>query len=346
MPRARDFSSSSLMIALIVLAVLSTSPSFAQPASPDRPPAAARPARAVARAAAARPKYRQLAPGVMRTIDPENQVAERVSRHNVVEVLTADPNYAERDWSQGKSPARDTVFRREIWSLEFAFKPVRFVHVDVPTPDGRLQRKLVWYLVYSVKNTGSEPVRFVPQFVLLSKDTGKVYPSRVIPLAIPHIRDREDPNRPLLNTSEMTGKIAPTPKGQDPTVWGVATWEDVDPSTDNFTIYVQGLTNADQWADPPGAYKQGNPPGTGREFFPKTLILNFWRPSDKEEEHEGEIRYENNSWAYGQLTERGFIAKKPDSPPRPIAVPQAVEVGADPDASEPAAGAPEADENP
>ena len=44
---------------------------------------------------------------------------------------SADPKYAERAWasgnSKGKSPARDTVFRRDIWSLEFSFKPVRFV---------------------------------------------------------------------------------------------------------------------------------------------------------------------------------------------------------------------------
>jgi hypothetical protein len=260
-----------------------------------------------------------LAPGVMTTVDPQRQTAEGSSRHNAIEILTADPTYGEREWSEGKSPARDTVFRRDIWSLEFAFKPIRFVHIDEPSPDGRMQRKLVWYLMYSVKNAGSEPVRFFPEFVLVSKDTGKVYPSRLIPLAVPLIRKREDANRPLLNTVEVSGKIAPTPKGQDPTIWGVATWEDIDPSTDYFAIFVQGLTNAYQWTDPPGVFQPGDPPGKGREFFAKTLILNFWRPSDKEEEHEGEIRFEDYSWAYGQLTPQGFIAKKPD--PAPAAVP-------------------------
>ena len=56
--------------------------------------------------------------------------------------------------------------------------------VDEPMPDGRMQNKLVWYLVYSVKNTSDKPVTFVPYFVLVGNDTHKVYPSRVIPLAV------------------------------------------------------------------------------------------------------------------------------------------------------------------
>ena len=117
------------------------------------------------------------------------------------------------------------------------------------------------------------------------------------------------------------GRIAPTPKGQETTTWGVATWEDVDPATDHFSIYVQGLTNAYRWVDPPGAYKKGNPPGTGRQFYPKTLVLNFWRPGDKEIEHEGEIRFENYAWAYGELTERRDLSLKNRDPAPRVAVP-------------------------
>ena len=43
----------------------------------------------------------------------------------------------------------------------------------------------------------------------------------MFPLATPLIRKREDPQRGLLNTSEMIGKIAPKPKGQDPTIWNL-----------------------------------------------------------------------------------------------------------------------------
>ena len=329
MRHARSFHLFSVLMGVVAFVAQDAGVTRAQQAAPPRPAPGKAPAAVARTATPVRPKFRKLAPNAMRTVDPERQLDEGYERHDVTEVLAADPTYAERAWargnSQGKSPAREAVFRHDVWSLEFSFKPVRFVHVDEPMPDGRMQNKLVWYLVYSVKNTSDKPVTFVPYFVLVGNDTHKVYPSRVIPLATPLIRKREDQNRPLLNTSEMIGRIPPTAKGQETTTWGVATWEDVDPATDHFSIYVQGLTNAYRWFDPPGAYKKGNPPGTGRQFYPKTLGLNFWRPGDKEFEHEGEIRFENYGWAYGELTARGFIAKKRDPAPRvaaPVAAPR------------------------
>jgi hypothetical protein len=50
--------------------------------------------------------------------------------------------------------AKDVTLRRPIWSLEFSFKPVRMVEVDVPQPEGRMRRKLIWYMVYRVRNLG------------------------------------------------------------------------------------------------------------------------------------------------------------------------------------------------
>ena len=74
------------------------------------------------------------------------------------------------------------------------------------------------------------------------------------------------------------------------TVWGVATWENVDPRIDRFSIYASGLTNAYRWEDPPGAYQPGDTLGKGRKFTRKTLKLNFWRPGDEYYEHEKEFR--------------------------------------------------------
>ncbi len=67
----------------------------------------------------------------------------------------------------------------------------------------------------------------------------------------------------------------------DRSVWGVATWVGIDPRIDFFSIYINGLTNAYRWTDPPGAFKAGDPPGTGRQYKHKTLQLNFWRPGDE-----------------------------------------------------------------
>ncbi|HEY2838271.1 MAG TPA: hypothetical protein VGJ26_03935 [Pirellulales bacterium] len=326
----RDMFSVARLAGLTGLVIAIGATSFAQPATPSAPAAggkaAARPAQVQPRAAAPktpaaktqsqqRAKYREIVPGVITTIDPEQQKEESFSRHDAIELLAKDPVFAERDWSQGKSPAKDVVFRRDIWSLVFSFKPIRFVRVDVPTPEGRMQRKLIWYMVYSVKNNSDKPVPlFSPRFVLEVKEPHKLYPDRLVPVAVPLIRKREDANRALLNTIEITRSIPPSPKGQDNSVWGVATWEDVDPRADHFSIYVEGLTNAYFWVDTPGIFKAGDKPGVGREFYSKTLILNFWRPSDTEHEHEDEIRYEGYRWEYGQLTSKGFVAKKPNPP--------------------------------
>ena len=255
--------------------------------------------------------FRQLAPGVLKTVGPRRALDETVSRHDVVELLAVDPKL---DW------ARDIPFRHDIWTLEFKFKPMRMIWVDVPQASGHMQRKLIWYLIYSVSNSGKvmhpvkdvnlsyetfgkkqlyevkmeeRPIRFVPEFLLeghqyMKDDTGftKVYPDRVIPVALDPIRLREDRNRRFLTTVEMCREIA---VGE--TLWGVATWEDIDPRIVRFSVYASGLTNAYRWKDEPGEYKQGDSIGRGRKLYRKILKLNFWRPSDPYFEHEEEIRY-------------------------------------------------------
>lgn len=237
---------------------------------------------------------RKLAPGVMRFVDPELHEAETVSRHDVVELLAVDPEL---------ELAKDVVFRRTIWHLEFQYKPMRMILVDVPQADGRMKRKLIWYMVYRVSNPGKvmpsvqaadgtyqlqdsdQPVLFIPEFRLASHEFNKVYPDRVIPIAMGPIRMREDPNREFYNSVDIVRRIEP-----GKTVWGVVTWEDVDPRIDRFSVYVNGLTNAYRWEDTPGAFKPGDPIGKGRKWVRKTLKLNFWRPGDEYYEHEKEFR--------------------------------------------------------
>jgi hypothetical protein len=253
-----------------------------------------------------------LGSGVMITIEPNRDVGESVSQHDVVELLAVDKSF---DW------AKDITFRQEIWALEFKFKPVRMIMVDIPQPSGMMQRKLIWYMVYAVTNTGKamvpvkealsyekdlsdksevyeiksvdKPIRFIPEFLLeghnrLKDGEGfaKFYPDRVIPVANAAIQIREGYSQKLLTSVEMCREIA---VGQ--TVWGVATWEDIDPRVVQFSIYVIGLTNAYRWTDTPGEYKQGDPLGKGRRLMRKELKLNFWRPGDEYFEHEEEIRY-------------------------------------------------------
>ena len=255
--------------------------------------------------------YRKLAPGVLITVDPMRKLEETVSRHDMVGLLAVDPKF---DW------AKDITFRHDVWALEFQFKPMRMIWVDVPQPGGKMQRKLIWYLVYKVTNSGKilhpvedkkldyktaegrqiyevktedHPVRFAPEFLLeghqyMKDDTGftKVYPDRVIPVAMEPIRLREDPKRKFLTSVEMCREIA---VGES--FWGVATWEDIDPRIVRFSVYAFGLTNAYRWRDEPGTYKPGDSPLAGRKLYRKVLKINFWRPGDQYFEHEEEIRY-------------------------------------------------------
>jgi hypothetical protein len=161
----------------------------------------------------------------------------------------------------------------------------------------------------SEKIRSEKPVRFIPRITLENWKTDDIYPDRIIPAAVVEIEKREDAGRRLKNVSdvvpepasrlhdtiEMMREIPPSPEGQDLSVWGVATWEDIDPTTDHFSVFIQGLTNAFRWEDAkpdePDAYKPGNAFGTGRKRTQKTLRLNFWRPSDRYDEHEEEIRF-------------------------------------------------------
>ena len=273
-------------------------------------------------ASAAPPAERHLAPGVLTTIPPSLNPEDTVSTHDIMEIradtaVEWKPEFiASSDTLYGMSDK--TKFRREIYCLEFSFKPLRMIEVDVPLVGGKTERKLVWYLVYRIRNTGETlkpvqgpdgvystqpakggPQRFLPQFVLEAQDrqagggrVSKSYLDRVIPAADAAISQRETPGRMLLNSVEIAKQPIPVSDGRvDRGVWGVATWIDVDPRVDFFSIYVGGLTNAYRWTDTPAAYHPGDAPGRGRQFVHKMLQLNFWRPGDELMPSEREFRY-------------------------------------------------------
>ena len=266
------------------------------------------------------PKFRKLAPGVLTSIPPEIHEDDTVSAHDIHEFRVIE----DLPWKPDFAPASETLFeksgqykfRHALWCLEFSFKPLRMIYVNVPQPSGRRQRKLIWYMVYRVKNTGyrrdpgeakeapaDQTRSFLPLFVLRSHEYEKAYLDRVIPAAIGPIRRREDPQRALLSTAEIISHELPVSTDRmDRSVWGVATWEDIDPRLDFFSINVHGLTNSYRWVDPQGAYQAGDPPGKGRRFQRKVLQLNFWRPGDDIEPHEREIRFgipPENAHIYG-----------------------------------------------
>jgi hypothetical protein len=169
---------------------------------------------------------RELAPGVLRVIPIESSEEETFLGPIEISALTQfnwTPNFAPPTATL-QAKASQVTLRHNVWNLEFAFKPLRMVHVDIPQPTGRMQRKLIWYMVYRVRNLGghltpvpvedehqlktytvqrvddvmnvgaAQPtasIRFFPHFVLESRQVQKAYLDALIPVAIPLIEMRE-----------------------------------------------------------------------------------------------------------------------------------------------------------
>ena len=272
-------------------------------------------------AAAAPPSgYRELAPGALTVIPADTAAEDTVRRRDLQEVTVGRADLA---WTPQQAPEATTLVERakrrdfqfDVWCLEFAFKMPRLIDVPVPVADAAgqltLQTKQCWYLVYRVKNVGwrrtvidpvkrteltveafEAPIRWMPHFVLeslegLSEDEGltayRGYLDRLVPAAMPVIRQREDPARRFLDSAAMAElELA---AGEER--WGVAVWEDVDPRIDFFSIYVQGLTNAIDWKVREDR-RADDPTSLSRDTL-KALRLDFWRPGDSRDEVEQEM---------------------------------------------------------
>lgn len=94
---------------------------------------------------AAKVQVRQLAPNVFYKVNPFRDEIQVFDRHDVTELLAVDSNF---------EFAKDVSFHRDIWYLEFEFKPMRMVEVNIPQKDGNMLKQTVWYLVYKVRNPG------------------------------------------------------------------------------------------------------------------------------------------------------------------------------------------------
>lgn len=178
--------------------------------------------------------------------------------------------------------------REGIWILDFAFKPVRIVTLEV-----RGQRRPVHYLYYRVINRTGKPRMFVPQFTIVT-DTGKRFEDTVLPRAVDIIRDREDPTVPLYGAVDVVGVLPPTgsQRGVDDAIFGAAVWDNVDPRADAFKVYVRGLSD--------GYRTIPNPDGGEPITQYKTLRIDFYRPGDELDLNEREIHLADppSEWIY------------------------------------------------
>jgi hypothetical protein len=190
-----------------------------------------------------------------------------------------------------------------IWALDFRFKDPRLITVDVP---GR-GRKVCWYLWYQVINKTGAPRTFVPDFELVTLDRNTVHRDQILPKVQEAVREVEDPTDFLKIKNSVTMAAEPIPPSKPNAtprvVTGVAIWDDVDPDTTRFSIFVSGLSNGWSLTDP-------IPPDTNPVVRRKTLELNFRRLGDRYYQDSREIQFvEPAQWVY-----RGSRLKVPGLP--------------------------------
>jgi hypothetical protein len=242
---------------------------------------------------------RELGPGVIitirdvladhETIDPPRKFTELFK---AVTPQAWKPNSAPTTQTLLEKASRVT-FHRDVWSLEFNFKPLRVVNIDGID---------VWYLVYFVRNNGetrspklavgsklqvegtTRPVTFVPTFILRSNGLRQERYDRVLPEALRVIAAKERVPGILHDSKSIAAKPIPvSSESADEGVWGVAMWDRIDPRTDFISVFVQGLTNA---------YRlQPSQDADNPTLLTKTLQLNFWRSGDEIRLSEKEIEF-------------------------------------------------------
>ncbi|MSR57169.1 MAG: hypothetical protein EXS05_05810 [Planctomycetaceae bacterium] len=198
----------------------------------------------------------------------------------------------------------ESTAQPDIWALEVRYKPVRMIQATLTDPKtGKTGKQLVWYLAYRAVARASSRVPagvpaadrpiFVPEFTFVSEDAGKNEPQvdRVLPAAQKAINKRE--RHEYKNTVEIVGplpEVTPDRSKQLQSLDGVATWTDIDANTDFFSIYLTGFSNG---------YKVEKGPDGQDIVLRRTLMQKFWRPSDRFDQNEAEIRLKDEpKWLY------------------------------------------------
>ncbi len=219
------------------------------------------------------------------------------------------PNAQDTDeiYDKDGNPKADS----KIWVLDFKFKPLRSIKVNVP---GRGEQ-VCYYLWYQVINKTAKPQLFVPNFELVTHDTHMVYRDEILPTVLDAITEIEDPSGVLKIKSSNSIAREPIPASRPNAipraVTGVAIFTDPNEPLprDNsdarqrkakmpklsdsnfFSIFIGGLSNG--WAETE-AIGDSNKTVVRR----KTLQLKFRRFGDGTLRRDEDLRYIGHEWLY------------------------------------------------
>lgn len=248
--------------------------------------------------------------------------------------VLAQPNVREKKID----PLTLELDRPGVWTLHFRYKPPRIVTLDGFAKDGRRAKQVVWYMWYQVYNmpperpddagvpggdnkAGGQPVTFLPEFELVTKDLLTSHLDEPQPFLVAQLDKIENPeNHPslrLLSTIDISKKPIPvsSPDAIPRVVTGVAVWTDMAekaPRTSKFSVYVVGLSNGQATEEL----------RTGEKVIKrKTLQINFIRPTDEARQQVTDIRPDDangpaEQWVYRTSSVVKVIgAPKPPPPP-------------------------------
>ena len=91
------------------------------------------------------------------TVIPPDQSVNDVSQKANLHELAQGRGGA---WDPSHAPSHETLiglasdrqFLRDVWCLEFAYRPPRIIEVEVPGENLEIQKERIWYLLYRVRN--------------------------------------------------------------------------------------------------------------------------------------------------------------------------------------------------
>src|SRR5438552_9700232 len=89
-------------------------------------------------------------------------------------------------------PAKLPLDRPDVWTLNFRYKPPRILTVDGFDDKGNPAKQVVWYMWYQVYNRSGEPVTFIPEFELVTKDLNTSHLDEPQPYIFEQIKKFED----------------------------------------------------------------------------------------------------------------------------------------------------------
>lgn len=231
--------------------------------------------------------------------------------------------------AEARATGAERTAQSTLWVLEVNYKSLRMIAVDLTDPKtGKKTKELVWYLVVKAINRPIKfkpidealipvntfdatplPPLFAPDFTLVTNDDGvqRIYDDEILPEAHAAIIARE--RMPLKNSVEVVGEVPQLTEPdaeQEDARYLVAMWRGIDPETDYFSILFSGFSNG---------YRAGEGPNGDPQVLRKTLVQKYWRPGDRFEEEQVEIREIGDpQWIYLADEAKLPVSAEPEQP--------------------------------